>query len=414
MKFSKYFLKTKKTASKDQDSKNARYFYRAGMVDKHMAGVYALLPLGLRVYWKIEGVIREEMNAVGGQEILMNVLQPKTLWDETGRFVKMDEIFYKTEGRSGKPLGLAPTHEEQVVDIARKYIDSYKDLPLSLYQMQVKFRNEVRAKSGLLRGREFVMKDMYSFHLEEDDFDQYYEKVKQAYVKLFARLGLTVMVVKASGGVFSEFSDEFQLESEIGEDDIYICDKCARYLNKEIVTESNREKCDLCQSDWRIVKGVEVGNIFPLGDKFARDMKFTVTNEDGISVFPIMGCYGIGLGRLMGVVVEKYYDEEKGKMMWPKELTPFDCQLISINKDDEAEDVYKKLIADGVDVLYDDREVSAGEKLKDADLIGCGRKIIVSQKSLVAGGVEWVDDYTKQTKIVEAGGLSDLMRGREG
>jgi len=409
MKFTNYFIKTRKTASKDQDSKNARYFYRSGMVDKHMAGIYALLPLGLKVYRKIESIVREEMNAVNGQEILMNVLQPQALWEETGRFTKMDEIFYKTQGRSGKELGLAPTHEEQVVDIARKYIDSYKDLPLSLYQIQVKFRNEARAKSGLLRGREFIMKDMYSFHLNVTDFDHYYERVKQAYIKMFARMGLEVMVVKASGGAFSEFSDEFQLAIEIGEDDVYVCDGCARSLNKEIVAEGDRERCDFCQSEWRIVKGVEVGNIFPLGDKFARDMNFTVLNENGASIYPIMGCYGIGLGRLMGVLAEKYFNEETGKMTWPKELAPFDCQLISIDKNEEAQKIYDELNKVGIDVLYDDREVSAGAKLADADLIGCGRKIIISKKSLAAGGAEWMDNYADEAKIIKIDLLPGLM-----
>lgn len=400
MKYSKYFLHTKKNVSASADSKNARYFERANMVAKHISGVYAFLPSGLLVLRKIENIIRDEMNKVDGQEILMNVLQPRGLWDETGRFDKMKDIFYKTFSRKGEEMGLAPTHEEQVVDIVRRNINSYKDLPLSLFQIQTKFRNEPRAKSGLLRGREFIMKDMYSFHLDSDDFAEYYERVKNIYFDLYNRCGLKALAVEASGGVFSKYSHEFQVINEIGEDKIYICSKCGLARNKEIVEESNWETCSSCGGKIEIRNGIEVGNIFPLGGKFCRDMNLKVKNQKGEDIFPVMGCYGIGLGRLMATVVEEYFVEEKNKMIWPKELNPWDFYLISLGENEKAENLYEDLKKNGINVFYDDREVGAGEKFADADLLGCGYKIIISKKSLENGGVELVDEYLGERKIV--------------
>jgi len=409
MRFSQSFIKTKKNVSREDDSKNARYFTRTGMTDKHMAGVYALMPLGMKVYQKIAQVIREEMVAVDGQEILMNVLQPRELWDETGRFEKMSDIFYKTQSRSGSELGLGPTHEEQVVDLVRKHINSYRDLPLSLFQIQVKFRNETRVKSGLLRGREFIMKDMYSFHIDQADFDQYYDKVKNQYLKLMRRLGLAVRATKASGGDFSQFSDEFQLLNPVGEDVVYCCEQCDVAINKEIVDSAADIVCPDCRGKMRAEKGVEVGNIFPLGDKFSRQMNLRVADEDGKDVYPVMGCYGIGLGRLMGVIVEQYFDEENNRMLWPEDVSPFAVHLISLNAKQEADNVYQKFIENGIDVLYDDRDLSAGEKMADADLIGCGRRIIVSQRSLEAGGIEMIDRYHNISEIVKVGDIEQKI-----
>ncbi len=388
MKQSQLFFKTRKETPADADSINASYLIRAGFVEKQMAGVYALLPLGYRVYKKIEQIIREEMNAVGGQELLMNVLQPKELWEETGRWESAVDIFYKFKDMRDKDLLLAPTHEEQVIDIARGKIKSYKDLPLSLYQIQVKFRNEPRAKSGLLRGREFMMKDMYSFHVSEEDLDNYYARVISAYQKVFTRLGLETKIVEASGGIFSKYSHEFQALTAVGEDEIFYCEKCDFAQNKEIAEAKVGDKCPKCGGIIKMSAGIEVGNIFKLNTKYSEPMKANFVDKDGQEKPYIMGCYGIGLTRALATVVETSHETSKNKMVWPKEIAPFEVHLISLGKNDAAEEVYQKLIDKQIECLFDDREMSAGEKFAEADLVGCPVRIIVSEKSLTQGGAE--------------------------
>jgi prolyl-tRNA synthetase len=399
MKQSQLFYKTRKEVPADADSINASYLIRAGFVEKHMAGVYALLPLGFRVYKKIEQIIREEMDAIGGQEILMNVLQPKELWDETGRFDSAIDIFYKLKDSRGKELGLAPTHEEQVIDIVRRKINSYKDLPFSVYQIQTKFRNEPRAKSGLLRGREFIMKDLYSFHADEEDLNKYYEVAKQAYFKIFKRLDLNVKYVEASGGIFSKFSHEFQVLTPIGEDTIYFCDKCDFAQNKEIATVKEGDKCPSCDGKIKSEKGIEVGNIFPIKAKYSAPMKATFLDKDGKEKDFIMGCYGIGLTRSLATIVEVFYDSTKNKMIWPEEVSPYKVHLLSLNQNEESDKLYEKFIKENIEVLYDDRDMSAGEKFAEADMIGCPKRIIVSKKSLESGGAEVIDAESGKAEI---------------
>ena len=401
MKQSQLFFKTQKETPADADSINASYLVRACMVQKQMAGVYSLLPLGLRVYKKIEQIIREEMNRVGGQEILMNVLQPKELWDETGRSESTIDILYKFKDARDKELLLAPTHEEQVIDIFRAHVKSYKDLPLALYQFQAKFRNEPRAKSGLLRGREFMMKDMYSFHATNDDFEQYYEKAKQAYLAVFKRLDMPVKYIQASGGIFSEFSHEFQTLTEVGEDTIYYCDACDYAVNKEIAKVKEGDKCPECSGKIQVSAGIEVGNIFPLGTKYTKAMNTKITGADGKETDVIMGCYGIGLTRALATIVEIKYDLAKNKMTWPKEVAPFDVHLISLNQNEAAEKIYNDLTAKNIEVLYDDRDNAAGEKFAEADLVGCPVRIIVSAKSLAAGGVEIMENGESEIVKIE-------------
>lgn len=400
MKQSQLFMKTRKEVPADADSINASYLIRAGFAHKHMAGVYALLPMGLRVYRKIEGIIKEEMDAIGGQEVLMNVLQPKELWDETGRWNSAIDIFYKLQDSRGKDLNLAPTHEEEVTDIVRKNISSYKDLPIALYQMQTKFRNEPRAKSGLLRGREFLMKDMYSFAATDEQHEKFYNTVILVYLKVFKRLGLDAKLVEASGGIFSKYSHEFQVLTAVGEDTIYYCEKCDFAQNKEIAEVKEGQKCPKCDGKIEVAKGIEVGNIFPLKTKFSKPMGATFLDQDGKEKDFIMGCYGIGLTRALATVVEIHYDVTKNRMIWPAEIAPFDLHLISLNQNTEAEKVYDKLVAQGIKVLFDDRELSAGEKFAEADLVGCPTRIIVSKKSLEAGGVERTDVATGKSEIV--------------
>jgi prolyl-tRNA synthetase len=397
---SQLFFKTLKETPADSDSTNASYLVRACMVQKQMAGVYALLPLGLKVSKKIEQIIREEMNVINGQELLMNVFQPKELWEETGRWSKYPDVMYQFKDTRDKELGLGWTHEEQIVDIVRKKIKSYKDLPLSLYQFQTKFRNEARAKSGLLRGREFIMKDMYSFHANEADFDEYYEKAKQAYFKVFKRLGLDAKYVQASGGAFSKASDEFQVISPVGEDTIFHCDKCDFAQNNEVATIKVCDKCPKCDGKIEMANSIEVGNIFPLGDNYTKPMNATFIDTDGKEQTFIMGCYGIGITRALATIVEVYYDSTNNKMNWPKSVAPFEVHLISLGQNEEAEKIYQELKSKNIDVLYDDRDSSAGAKFAEADLLGAPTRIIVSRKTVEQGGVEMVVG-TGEAKIVK-------------
>lgn len=417
MKQSQLFFKSRKEVPSDADSINASYLVRAGFIHKHMAGVYAMLPLGFKVLKKIEAVIREEMNKIGGQEILMNVLQPKELWEETGRWQSAIDVFYKLTDSRGKDLNLAPTHEEEVTDIVRKNINSYKELPAALYQIQTKFRNEPRVKSGLLRGREFIMKDMYSFSESQDQHEKFYQRSIPAYFNIFKRFGLAPKLVEASGGIFSKFSHEFQVITPVGEDTIYYCDSCDFAQNKEIYeavpttdgvgipTENvgkvkEGDKCPKCSGKIKIDRGIEVGNIFPLKTKFSEPMKANFLDKDGKEKPFIMGCYGIGLTRSLATVVEVKYDQTKNRMVWPAEIAPFRVHIISLNQNVEAEKLYKKLLDSGTEVLFDDRDASAGGKFAEADLIGCPTRIIVSKKSLENGGVELIDVESGESKIV--------------
>ena len=399
MKQSQFAIKTTRENPKDSDSLNAAFLVRGSYVNKLMAGVYSYLPLGLRVLRKIETIIREEMNAVGGQELLMPALAPKENWQKSGRWDSLD-VLYKMKTADDKEVVLNPTHEEVVVPIVKSMITSYKDLPLYLYQIQDKFRNEKRAKSGMLRGREFMMKDLYSFHLTKEDLDDYYEKQKEAYRKIFERSGIGDITVLtfASGGTFSKYSHEFQTLCETGEDTIYLCEKCKMALNKEIIDDINA--CPECgNADLVEKKAIEVGNIFKIGTRYSEPFELQVANEKGENITLEMGCYGIGLGRLMGTVVEA--TATNNKIVWPKEIAPFAVHLISLNKNTEAEELYSKLLEKGVEVLYDDRvEAGAGEKFADADLIGAPVRIIVSEKSLSAGGFEVSDLVSKKTNVV--------------
>ena len=401
MKQSQLFTKTQKDAPSGEVSINAKLLIRAGFVDKLMAGVYTFLPLGIIVYKKIETIIREEMNAAGGQEMLMPSLHPKENWEITGRWKLMDDEMYKVKDGESREYVLAPTHEEVVIPLAKKFVNSYKDLPLAVYQFQNKFRKEKRAKSGLLRGREFIMKDLYSFHLDEKSLDEYYEKMEKAYENIWKRVGIADVTYKtfASGGSFSKYSHEYQAITSAGEDLIYICNKCRTAVNKEIIADVEN-KCPECGAILeKIEKAVEVGNIFKNKDKYTKPFNLSIKNEKGEEKILLTGCYGIGLQRLMGTVVEIYHDE-KG-ILWPESVAPFKVHLLSLNKAEEGEKIYEQLQSAGIEVLYDDREAGAGEKFADADLIGIPYRIVVSEKSLTAGGVELKKRSEKESKIVE-------------
>lgn len=410
MRQSQLFGKTRKEVSQEEKSTNAELLTRAGFIEKHMAGVYNYLPLGLKVFRKIENIIREEMDAIGGQEMLMTALQPKDLWAKTGRWLDMQDIMYQFKDQNNNEAGLATTHEEAITEIVKKQVSSYKDLPLYLYQIQNKFRNEKRAKSGLLRGREFSMKDLYSFHTDESDLDRYYMVVHDAYLKIFKRLGLEAFSVEASGGAMSkQFSHEFMVKTEAGEDLTVLCSKCLWAQNAEIAQAKAGDKCPDCGAVLTVAKTVEAGNIFRLGTKYSHALGLTYTDRNGQSHDVLMGSYGIGLGRVMGTIVEASHD--KDGIIWTKTSSPYHIHLLNLSKSDKtdktAEAVYKKLTAAGLDVLYDDRDISFAKKLKDADLIGICWQLIISDKrdnlELVyrADHNNQLVDLAKATKIIK-------------
>lgn len=396
MRLSQLFTKTLKEAPADETSINAQLLIRAGFVSKVMAGVYEYLPLGLRVLNKINNIIREEMNAVGGQEVLMSVLQNKETWIPTGRWEQAKEVMYQFKDSGGREYGLGFTHEEPLAVVAKHFISSYKDLPKAVYQIQTKFRNELRAKSGLLRGREFLMKDLYSFHATQADLDDYYEKVASAYLKIFKRLGVKAIRTFASGGLFSKYSDEFQAVSDAGEDIIYINEKENRALNKEILNDEVLADLKWKKSELMEKPAIEVGNIFKLGTKFSEPLGLMYTDKTGGKNPVLMASYGMGPSRLMGAVAEIYHDE-KG-IIWPEEIAPFDIIIVELNSKNGgadnkvhkiAEALYQDLQQKGVDVLYDDRtDKSAGEKFAEADLLGIPLRVVISEKTAEQEKVE--------------------------
>lgn len=416
MRQSRLFTKTKKEIPEDEKSKNAQLLIRAGFIDKLAAGVYSFLPLGLRVFKKIENIIREEMNAAGGQEILMPSLQPKLNWQKTGRWDSYDTLFKFTSFYSKTEYALGPTHEEVVSPLAKRFIVSYKDLPKYIFQIQNKFRDEKRAKSGLLRTREFFMKDLYSFHKNEKDMDEYYEKIKKIYEGIFKKVGIDkfTYLTFASGGTFSKYSHEFQTLTAAGEDTIHICDKCRIAINEEIINE--QKKCPDCGNEnLRKESAVEVGNIFKLKTKYSAPFELKYKDEKGEDCDVIMGCYGIGLTRLIGAIVE-IYNDGKG-IIWPESVAPFDKHLIVINSSKQAingeikkaaEKIYDNLQKRKIEVIYDDRDdKTAGEKFADADLMGMPERIVLSERTLAGENAEIKKRSGSETKLVK---IKELLK----
>jgi prolyl-tRNA synthetase len=410
MRQSQLFTKTLKSIPKEE-SKSAQLLVRGGFIDKLMAGVYSFLPLGFLVLKKIEKIIREEMLKIGAQEVLLPALHPKEIWEKTDRW-KYAEMF-KLKDRSGKEFSLGWTHEEIIAYVLSKFIHSSKDLPLAVFQIQDKFRDELRAKAGLLRTKEFIMKDLYSFHENEEDLDRYYNLVKEAYFRIFERCGIKekTYLVLASGGAFSEYSHEFQTITESGEDIVYLCQSCQIGVNEEIISKE-KYQCPQCKQKLsKKIKTIEVGNIFKLGDRFTKPFDLKIKDSQGKEKFIIEGCYGIGLGRLMGAIVEVYNDE-KG-ILWPEEVAPFLVYLIPIeisNKkvNETAEKIYRMLKNKNIEVLYDDRkEKSIGEKFFDADLIGVPFRIVISEKTLKKSCVEIKKRNEEKKKLVK---IEELLK----
>jgi prolyl-tRNA synthetase len=414
MKYTNLFVKTLKSAPSGADTANHRLLVQAGFVRQLMAGVYTYLPLGLRVLNKISNIVREEMDLIGGQEVLMPLLHPSSICKQTGGWDKIDVLF-KVKSRTDKEYALAQSNEETVTPLAKEFIHSHKDLPLAIYHINSKFRDELRSKSGILRGREFLMKDMYSFHKDQADFDTFYAKAKAAYLRAYTRMGLTAKATEASGGAFTEkVSYEFEVLTDAGEAPILYCSKCDYCVNvDDIKTYKEGDDCPSCKNDQlKSAMASEVGNVFDLGLKYSKAFDVTFVSESGEKQYPIMGCYGIGISRTMGVIVEKCNDERG--IMWPANVAPFTVHLASLNTNDEVvikrtDEVYDLLTKAGIEVLYDDRtDVGAGQKLAEADMIGCPVRAVISTKT--GEQVEFKLRTTSETSLVSVDALITQAR----
>ena len=396
MRLSHTFTRTRKQAPADEVAHNAQLLIRAGYVHKTMAGVYSYTPLGLAVLENIKQIVREEMNRISSQELLMSTLQRQELWQETGRWSdELVDVWFKSHLQDGTEVGFGWTHEEPIIELLRSYLKSYKDLPISVYQFQNKLRNELRAKSGIMRGREFIMKDMYSIHASKEDLEAYYQAVIDAYKRCYHRFGLgdDTYVTFASGGAFTKFSHEFQTICEAGEDYIYLHRGRDLAINEEVVDEAVRE-LGIDKSELERVKTAEVGNIFNFGTQKSEEMGLVFTGEDGRQHHAYMGSYGIGITRVMGVIVEKFADD-KG-LVWPEEVAPARVHLVQIGKESvaAADELYDTLQQAGISVLYDDRAARPGEKFADAELLGMPTRVTVSDRLLASGSYEVQDRAT--------------------
>ena len=404
MRLSQLFTKTSKTTPADETSKNAQLLIQAGFVHKEMAGVYAYLPLGLQVLENIKQIVREEMNAVDGQELIMTNLQPKEVWETTTRWDdRVVDIWFKTKLQDETEIGLAWSHEEPIMEMMQQFIQSYKDMPASVYQFQTKLRNELRAKSGIMRGREFIMKDMYSLHASAEDLDAYYNRVIEAYKKVYERLGLgdDTYVTFASGGAFTKFSHEFQTVCEAGEDVLYLHRGRNIAVNEEVLEEAVKE-FGIDKNDMERVKSAEVGNVFNFGTDKAEQMGIFFTDHDGQQRPIFLASYGIGITRAMGVIVEKFADERG--LIWPEAIAPAKVYLARLGVEPGvtkvAEELYSQLTGLGIAVLYDDRDLRPGEKFADADLMGIPYRVVVSAKTVDANTYELKARTSQDTQLV--------------
>jgi prolyl-tRNA synthetase len=413
MKMSQLISKTRKDAPKDETAKNAQLLIRAGFIYKDSAGVYAMLPLGLRVLNKIMAIIREEMNeSLGAQELLMTSLQRQELWERTDRWDdEQVDVWFKTKLKNGTEVGLAWSHEEMMTEMMTGYVSSYRDLPRSIYHFQNKLRNETRAKSGIMRTREFIMKDLYSFSRNDEEHAKFYEKSQEVYTRIFERLGLGewTYLTFASGGAFAEFSHEFQTLTDAGEDVIYLHRDKKIAINEEVMRDDVLEKLGLKRDELEQAKAAEVGNIFNLGTSKSEPLGLKFTDEDGTEKLVVMGSYGIGPARVMGVIVERYADD-KG-LVWPENAAPYAVHLVRLGADEAvtkaADSLYANLYQAGVEVLYDDREAAAGAKFADADLIGLPVRITISKRTLESESVEWKQRTAEEATTVK---LSEVVK----
>ncbi|HTL39567.1 MAG TPA: aminoacyl--tRNA ligase-related protein [Methylomirabilota bacterium] len=411
---SQLFTKVLRDAPKDEQAINAQLLIRAGFIHKEMTGVYSYLPLGLKVLENIKKIVRQEMDAIGGQELIMTSLQSKELWEKTDRWDdKKVDIWFKSKLKNGAEVGLGWSHEEQITEMMKEYLSSYRDLPVYVYQFQTKLRNELRAKSGILRGREFLMKDMYSYSTTKEAHEEFYQKVIQAYHKIFERVGLgdKTFLTFASGGAFTQFSHEFQTLTETGEDTIYLDRKKKIAVNKEVLTAEVLDQLKLKKADLEEVKASETGNIFNFGSVKSEQMGLYYKDQAGANQPVILGSYGIGISRLMGTLVEIFHDE-KG-ILWPESVAPFDLHLINIAKDSKSsEKLYETLQKEGFSVLYDQRDATPGAKFADSDLIGLPIRILVSDKTLNEDAVEIKYRNSEKTTLIKIKDLPKNLKTR--
>ena len=414
MRVTELFTRTSKTAPADEVAKNAQLLIRAGFVHKEMAGVYAYLPLGLRVVEKIKQVVREEMNAIHSNELVMTGLQRKDIWEKTGRWSdETVDIWFKTKLQDDTELGLGWSHEEPIVEMLKNYLSSYKDLPVSVYQFQTKMRNELRAKSGIMRGREFIMKDMYSFHDSAESLETYYGEVTEAYNRVYDRLGIgsDTYVTFASGGAFTKFSHEFQTICDAGEDIIYLHREKNIAVNEEVIDDAVKE-LGISRDELEKVKTAEVGNIFNFGSQKTDEMGLKFTSKEGRLESIFMGSYGIGITRVMGVIVEKFADD-KG-IVWPEAVAPYQVYLATIGDvAEQADALYKELTDRGVEVLYDDRDARPGEKFADADLIGIPHRVVISPKLVEQSSYEYKARNSADSKVLTRDELVAILVAAE-
>jgi prolyl-tRNA synthetase len=405
MRYSKLFGKTLRLAPKEAEAVSHKLLARGGFIDQLAAGVYTFLPLGWKVHKKIENIIREELEVLGAAEFSMPALQPKKLWAETGRWETIDPPLFRVKDRHDKEYGLGPTHEEVITDLARRFVKSYKDLPFSAYQIQDKFRNEMRATGGLLRTREFFMKDLYSFHSEKGDFEDFFKKVIVAYEKIFSRVGLKTLVSQASSGTIGgDTTYEFQVPSSVGEDIVFFCEKCGFAMNKQLADEKGvKSSCPECKRKLDKTNAIEAGQVFSLGTKYSKGMGANFVGKDGKEKPIIMGCYGIGIGRVMATIVEVFNDDNG--IIWPEDVSPAAVHLISIGDGKRvgkaSEAIYERLLKKGIEVIFDDRSESPGVKLADADLIGIPQRYVVSEKTLGKEAVEVKKRAEKSPRLVK-------------
>jgi prolyl-tRNA synthetase len=412
MRQSKLFFKTQKIAPKEAEIISHKLLTRADFISQLSSGIYSFLPLGWMVHRKIENIIREEMERIGGQEVFLPTVQPKSIWQETGRWKTFEPPLFKLKDIHQKEFALGPTHEEVITDLIRKRTKSYKDLPFYLFQIQNKFRNEMRPSGGLLRLREFVMKDLYSFHASEKDLVQYYKKVKEAYFRIFKRCSLGAICVQADpGAIGGKLSHEFLVLAETGEDRVLVCKKCGRKIKLELA--KNKNKCEKCKGKLEKKNCIEAAHAFCLGTKYSEAMGANFVDKDGKIKPIVMGCYGMGLGRLMAAIVEIHRDERG--IIWPKEVAPFQIHLIQIENNKKVKEASKKIFNDlkraGLEVLYDDREdKTAGEKFAEADLIGIPLRMVVSEKTLAEKSVEVKKRSEGKTKLIKINEIKNYAR----
>lgn len=403
MKLSQYFFHTLIAEPKDAELISHKLMLKAGLIKMTSSGVYSFLPLGLSVLKNIEKIIRDEMQAIGAIEILMPSLSPSFLWKETGRWEAYGDDMFKLLDRKKEAYGLSPTHEEVVCDIVRTIVKSYKRLPFSLYQIQTKFRDEPRPRGGVIRAREFVMKDAYSFHQTEESANETYQKFFEAYKRIFERCGLNYVIVEASGGIIGgSFSHEFIALSSAGEDTVLVCEKCG--YSESLEKAGENKVCKNCSVLFKEVRGIELGHTFKLGTKYSERMDVRFLDENGEKKPIIMGCYGIGVSRIIASVIEQSYDE-KG-IIFPDSIAPFKAIIVGLENKELQEKVYKSLCEDGILCLYDDRDETPGKKFADADLIGIPYQIIIGKKS----SGEKIESCERKTKKREFLSLQEIIQ----